>query len=80
MAKKDKKDDWQRIRERLCSVGTRSLIGGGLEVYHIYPIGDLREHNTDGADCWCSPQHEGDMIVHNSMDRREEYEQGRKPS
>ena len=49
---------------------------------HIYPINDLREHVLDGALCWCSPTYEEefDLYLHNSMDRREEYEEGRKPS
>lgn len=50
--------------------------------HHVYPVNDLREHETDGKPCWCNPRIEEDgmLIVHNSMDKREEYEQGRKPS
>lgn len=80
MSKKDNHKEMERMRETLRSVGTGSFIGGGIEVYHVYPLNDLREHNTDGAECWCNPQHDGDMIIHNSMDCREEFEQGRKPS
>lgn len=57
------------------------------EIFHVHPIDDLREHATSGWPanrCWCNPsiqeEDEGTLIVHNSMDRREEYEQGRKPS
>ncbi len=50
---------------------------------HVYPLGDLREHELT-VDCWCEPlMEEGDvgvLVIHNSMDRREEYEEGRKPS
>lgn len=47
---------------------------------HIMPLNDLREH-IDRATCWCMPEErEPGLWVHNSMDRREEYEQGRKPS
>jgi len=49
---------------------------------HVYPINDLREHDTEGRGCWCNPQYdeEHDVYIHNSMDRREEYEEGRKPT
>lgn len=46
------------------------------------PVNDLREH-VDRPDCWCKPKQDAEypeVWVHNSMDRREEYEQGRKPS
>lgn len=47
--------------------------------YHVLPIGDLREHVLS-EDCWRRPAHADDeprVLVHNSMDRREEYENGR---
>lgn len=51
---------------------------------HVYPTDDLREHVTDGRPCWCQPTPEVDepsVIVHHSMDGRENYETGeRKPS
>lgn len=48
---------------------------------HVYPRNDFRPHETDGKPCWCKPTANDDgVIVHNSMDRREEYEEGRKPS
>jgi hypothetical protein len=59
--------------------------GGDLPI-HVYPLGDLREHETDGEGCWCRPafdySDDGDLIViHNALDRREEFETGaRKPS
>ena len=71
-------DDWDEIRKKLASTGTKRHANGGLEVYHVYPLNDLREHNTDGAECWCNPQYENDLLIHNSMDERESYEQGRK--
>ncbi len=52
------------------------------EVVHVVPLNDLREH-TASTDCWCKPtEDEGwpDVWVHHSMDRREEYEEGRKPT
>jgi hypothetical protein len=53
------------------------------EPYHVVPLNDLRDHNTDGdASCWCGPIANDDgVIVHNSMDGREKFETGeRKPS
>lgn len=52
---------------------------------HVIPVNDLREHVSDGEECWCRPEIEcvlgGSIITHHSMDRREEYETGeRKPS
>lgn len=57
-------------------------------IHHVSPIADLREHVTSGwtlgVRCWCNPAVEeevdGTLVIHNSMDRREEYEQGRKMS
>ena len=46
----------------------------------VYPLNDLREHDIESPDCWCNPFYEDDILVHNSMDEREQYEQGRKMS
>lgn len=46
---------------------------------HVHPFGDLREHALAG-DCWCNPTDDERIIVHHSMDRREEFEEGRQPS
>jgi len=49
---------------------------------HIYPIDDLKLHETEGNPCWCTPRVEenGQLIIHNSLDGREAYETGkRKP-
>jgi len=51
--------------------------------YHIVPTNDLREHSTDSSiHCWCQPVEDDEgVIVHNSMDEREQFETGiRKPS
>ena len=51
-------------------------------VYHIVPVADLREH-LSSPQCWCKPvqdDQDPNLWLHNSMDRREEYERGRKPS
>ena len=49
---------------------------------HVYPVNDLREHVLDGVTCWCRPEldEECGLVIHNSMDRREEYEDGREMS
>lgn len=50
---------------------------------HVVPLGDFREH-TVNEPCWCNPTLDtGEewghdiVFVHHSMDKREEYEQGR---
>lgn len=53
------------------------------DIYHVMPMGDLREHESSAA-CWCKPvQHEQitNVYVHTSMDGREAFETGeRRPS
>lgn len=41
----------------------------------VVPIGDLREHQ-EGPGCWCCPTDDEGVLVHHSMDRREEFERG----
>lgn len=51
------------------------------EVIHVYPVNDLREHVTHGIECWCKPRvDEYDVVVHNAMDQREQWEIGRRMS
>lgn len=58
------------------------------ERLHVVPIEDLVEHNTNGDDCLCGPEHElvpgkdgsdNWLIIHHSLDGRElaEHEQER---
>lgn len=60
-------------------------LGGWLsrEAYgeqtQVIPINDLRPHVVDGP-CWCNPTNDDGVLVHHSMDRREEFEEGRKAS
>lgn len=51
--------------------------------YHVFPLGDLIEHDTEGDDCVCGPtatpveQDDGGiawMTVHHSLDGREQRE------
>ena len=49
---------------------------------HVIPEDDLRGHETT-PECWCKPTQDDDepnVWVHHSMDRREEYEEGRAKS
>lgn len=48
---------------------------------HITPVGDLREH-IQARSCWCHPKEPDDdgIVIHNSMDRREEFERGERPA
>lgn len=50
---------------------------------HVFPVGDLVEHLTDGRDCPCGPttepvKHEdgsmGWVVTHHSLDGREHHE------
>lgn len=43
---------------------------------HIYPINDLIDHNTDSCECACNPtiDVENGLIIHDSLDRREVFE------
>ncbi len=46
---------------------------------HIIPDGDLREHSIN--ECWCFPTEDEGLLIHHSLDRREDYENGqRKPA
>lgn len=46
--------------------------------WHIIPVNDLREHDTEGGTCWCCPEYDedDDLYIHNSLDEREKYETG----
>ena len=44
---------------------------------HVVPDDDLREHELT-KDCWCHPYDDDLIWVHNSMDRREDYEHGKR--
>lgn len=68
---------------KVLGLGDEGYITGDV---HVYPQDDLKDHDTGegaGDTCWCKPVRDEDVpsvVVHNSMDRREEYEQGRKPN
>lgn len=56
--------------------GWRLDTGAGLPST-VYPVNDLRPHDSDSAACWCRPRWQDGVLVHNAMDRREEFEEGR---
>lgn len=50
----------------------------GTADIHVVPRDDLREHETN-RQCWCHPNEAPDcqdVVIHHSMDRREDYEEG----
>jgi hypothetical protein len=54
----------------------RSDSESDLQIVHVLPIDDLREHIEHGASCWCNPSEDREkedclIIIHNSMDGRE---------
>jgi len=50
-------------------------------IQHVYPVGDIYPHITDGLDCPCFPRIErytaGTLVIHNSWDMREIDEETR---
>ena len=51
-------------------------------VQHVIPVDDLRPHLISTF-CWCKPKQdtvEKTVFIHNAMDERESYEQGRAAS
>ena len=57
----------------------RCLGATAMNCAAVSPLNDLREHDPDNAACWCGPTYDDGVLVHHSMDRREEYEEGRRP-
>lgn len=53
-----------------------------IEVYHIIPIHDTKEHVIE-IDCWCCPEQDPEdpfTFIHNAIDGRNDYLDGfRKP-
>lgn len=53
-------------------VDLRVEINGWLATStYVVPVDDLREHDAESDECWCCPSYDGDILVHNSADRRE---------
>lgn len=53
-----------------------------MDYHHIYPLNDLRPHDTENKlSCWCNPfadDERPNLIIHNSMDGREDFETGKR--
>lgn len=52
-------------------------------VWHVYPVNDLKEHDTESPACHCNPTVElqdngGLVVIHNSYDGRELKERNEK--
>lgn len=45
---------------------------------HVWPLDDLKPHVVDGLPCWCNPIDDDGVIRHNSMDGREDFENGKR--
>jgi hypothetical protein len=37
---------------------------------HVYPNEDIKEHITEGVNCWCDPviELENDLVIHNRVE------------
>lgn len=49
------------------------------DIYHVYPVNDLAEHDTESRDCPCGPRIEVQpngsiLVIHNAWDAREQME------
>jgi len=49
-----------------------------MECYHVYPVNDIVEHDTQSDHCACHPKIEyvchWKIVIHNSWDQRELFE------
>lgn len=43
----------------------------GTPLTHVYPVGDLRQHVTNGDPCPCLAHMVDGVVVHHSYDKRE---------
>jgi hypothetical protein len=44
-------------------------------VIHVLPINDVKPHVEAGFYCHCKPRIDGELVIHNSYDGREFYEE-----
>lgn len=52
----------------------------GRKVTYIIPINDLKDHEGENDQCWCIPWWDENILVHEAMDKRQEFERGRRMS
>lgn len=56
-------------------------LGGWLATaQYVVPIEDLKYHDAGKKSCWCHPILNNGLLIHNSMDKREEYERKKRKS
>ena len=41
---------------------------------HVWPENDMTRHVVNGQQCWCKPATEDGVVIHHSLDGREERE------
>lgn len=57
--------------------------GWGCDSTEVWPINDTKQHKLTAdvrmnEECWCNPFYdEYGILIHNSDDKREEYERGK---
>lgn len=55
-------------------------------MYHVFPINDVKKHDTESTTCWCNPRvewrdpktgkwYDTGIVIHNSSDHREIIEE-----
>lgn len=53
-------------------------------IVHVYPLGDLADHKTEGEACWCAPVTKreglGFVVLHNALDGRASQDVTQRPS
>jgi hypothetical protein len=60
--------------EEAMSKKTVIALPWGLAGNHLIPVDDLRQHKL--TNCWCRPEYDDGLVIHNSLDQRELYETG----
>lgn len=43
---------------------------------HVLPLNDTKEHEVGGDTCWCDPEVDDGVMIHNAADEREDFERG----
>lgn len=61
--------------KRSCTDCYNGICTMNCSYINVMPINDLKEH-IESKKCWCNPtiQENGHLIIHNSLDRRETFE------
>lgn len=65
-------------QEKATNGATATALAWKVDGNHVYPTNDLREHSV--SNCWCRPIDDDGVMVHNSLDGREEFERGDRKS